>query len=186
VRVFRFTDQGEQTFEALLEGSFATGVVVSNSGTSCVVGTAAWNGGRFQEGAVLLSGSGTPQVLLPVGCVLGSFSENDSLLLAATKRERALLALSDGRLIDRAVVAAEDLILDVGVQDGAFFVVLAKNPTLIGPRWVHSAPSVVRIDAQGVSQEVLSEPGREFSRARLRHLDGKLHLDIDGALRPLR
>ncbi|MBE0556022.1 MAG: hypothetical protein IH628_02210, partial [Proteobacteria bacterium] len=186
VRVFRFTEEGEMIFQADLAGQFASGVFLSNSGDQCAVGTTQWNDKGFEETTVLLSGDGTVWGSFPVGCIVGAFSENDSLLLVANRREQALVSVAGRRVIDRWAIAAGSLILDVNAQGNAFFVLSALSPSFVQGRWDYAHPSVVRIDSEGMRREVLTEAERHFGTAQLKNVGGELRLEIDGMLQSIR
>ena len=180
VRVFRFTEQGEWLFETDLTGRFATGVVLSNSGAVCAVGTAYWDERGLEETTVLLTGDGTIAGSVPFGCFLGAFSENDSLLFVATRRDQALVSVVDRAMVSGSMNEAGSLILDVCPHGNAFYVLAASTPLLEEGLWHYSSPSVVRVDARGVREQVLGQAGHPFTTARLQSVDGTLRLEMDG------
>lgn len=182
VRVVRFTEAGNVLFETDLAGEFATGVVLSNSGDLCAVGTSWWNSGSLEESTALISSDGIVVRSFPAGCIVGTFADADSLLLIANKREYAVLSSTTGAVVSHAAVDEGEIILDVNADGSARYILSARNPALEHGAWTYSQPSVVRIDSLGIHRDILGESGLHFSTARLKSIGGQMMLQLDSTL----
>ena len=186
VRLFWFTEEGEPVFERSLPGQFATGIVMSNAGGVCAVGTAQWDDEKYQERTLLVSGGGTLEHSVDCGLLLGAFNEEDHVLFTTNRHDQVLVSVDDGAVIDRRLADKGTMVLDVRAGGHAFYVLSAHAPSFDGGTWVYGNPVIFAIAPGELRQVVLTEPGREFRTARLENTRGELRLEIDGESRQLR
>ena len=186
IQLFWFTEEGEPVFEHSLPGQFATGIVMSNAGALCAVGTAQWEDEKYLERTLLVSGRGAVEHSVDSGLLLGAFDEEDHVLFTTNRHDQVLVSVDDGAVIDRRVVDKGTMVLDVRAGGSAFYVLSAHTPSFDGGMWVYGDPVILAIAPGELGQVVLTEPGRDFRTAHLESTRGELRLEIDGESRELR
>lgn len=186
IQLFRFTERGEPVFSVELNGEFASGVVVSNSGTLTAVGSSRWNGALLEHTAFVVSASGVVKNIIPVACSFGTFSQDDSLLFVATTKEFALLSVNDGNVRSRVTVGTGRIALDAAPHDRGFIVLSAAVPALQNGHWRYQDLRIERLDSDGTRLAVPGSFQQRFESARLKRVDGDVLLQIDGVLQRVR
>lgn len=186
IQLSRFTERGESVFAADLDGTFATAVVMSHSGTSTAVGTARWNTDGIEHTTYLITSSGLVEGTSPTACSFGAFAEGDSLLLVATPKEMTLLSVPEMSVRSRLPSGGGRIALDVAAKDGEFVVLSAASPSLRDGLWLYAELRVENIARDGTSRPVPGDIRQTFGSARFRNVGGEIVVEIDGELQPMR
>ena len=171
---------GEVNVEREIEGTNATGVVISESGNLLATGTYSWIDTTFIEQTTFLDNEGNIICKVPLSFTNGKFNNEDSEFLGFTNSNLFSVDLSDEDIVWSEELQSDKVITDATIENDKIAYITSDLPILKDGKWFYSKLELEIVDKDGDKIKTQKLPEGMFESVEFCKSDRYLLVDIDG------
>jgi len=179
-RLLIVTSDGRINIEKEIEGTNATGVVISESGKFIATGTYSWIDTIFIEQTTFFDNGGNIIGKVPLSFTEGKFNKEESGFLGFTNSNLFNVDLEDEDIIWSEELLSDKVISDATIKDDKVAYITSDLPILKDGKWFFSKLELAIIDNDGDKIKTMKLPEGMFESVEFIKSNQNLLVNLDG------
>jgi hypothetical protein len=181
-RLLIVTSDGRINIEKDIEGTNATGVVISESGNLVATGTYSWIDTIFVEQTNFFDNKGNLVGKIPLSFTSGKFNDDETQFLGFTNSNLFSADIDDEKIIWNKELLSDQVITDATIDGDNVAYITSELPTLKDGKWYYSRLEFELVNDEG--DEIISKklPDGHFESVEFNKSGNRLQILLDDKL----
>ncbi|RJP68106.1 MAG: hypothetical protein C4539_09395 [Ignavibacteriales bacterium] len=178
-RLLIVTSDGRINIEKDIEGTNATGVVISESGNLIATGTYSWIDTVFLEQTNFFDNEGNFIGKVPLSFTSGKFNAEETEFLGFTNSNLFSVDIEDEKITWTKELQSDQVITDATIDGDKVAYITSELPTLKDGKWYYSRLELELVNDDG--EEIISKklPDGLFETVEFTKYDNTLQINLD-------